>query len=122
MIYLTRDDVVSKCSRALGMSLVVRDEGLLQAAVGRPRASVFGEDAYPSAWDKAAALAHSIVTSHPFVDGNKRAGWTAAWLFLAVNGHPIPDVIDDDESERLVLGVASGLFDWQKLSERLRGI
>lgn len=122
MIYLTRDEVVEECSEALGMRLIVGDEGLLQAAVGRPQASAFGKDAYPTVWDKAAALMHSIATNHPFVDGNKRAAWTATWLFLGVNGHLMPTDYNVDDAEQLVLDVATGAMDWRKLAEELQAL
>jgi death-on-curing protein len=51
---------------------MVRDYELLEAAVMRPRQTVMGLDAYPSIHEKAAALTHSLIKNHPFVDGNKR--------------------------------------------------
>lgn len=117
--YLTRDEIVSACSKAIGITLIVGDEGLLQAAVARPQASAFGQDAYPTIWDKAAALMHSLATNHPFIDGNKRTAWVAAWTFLGINGHVLVPGYDVDAAERLVLDVATGLMDWQKLAERL---
>ncbi len=59
----------------------VRDIDMLLAAADRPRASVFGADAYPSLKEKAAVLLHSIARNHPFTDGNKRTGTVGA-LFL----------------------------------------
>jgi death-on-curing protein len=64
----------------------VRDMDLLEAAVGRPMQSVFGEDAYPTLPEKAAALLHSIARNHPFADGNKRTATVAALFMLRVNG------------------------------------
>lgn len=87
----------------------VRDLGLLDGAAARPRASVFGQDAYPSIASKAAALLHSIVRSHPLVDGNKRLGWLAAVVFLHINGHRVE--ANDDEAFDLVMSVAAGDLD-----------
>lgn len=64
----------------------VRDLGLLKAAVGRPQMSVMLEDAYSTIFDKAAALFHSIIKNHPFLDGNKRTSLFSAVLFLEYNG------------------------------------
>jgi death-on-curing protein len=64
----------------------VRDMGLLEAAVGRPMQTVFGEDAYPTPQEKAAALLHSLARNHPFADGNKRTATIAVIFMLAVNG------------------------------------
>lgn len=120
--FLDRDAVVAYCSLAIGLPLVVGDEGLLQAAIARPQASAFGHDAYPSVWDKAGALLHSLAANHPFVDGNKRSAWTAAWAFLGLNGHPLPDVYDVDFAEQLVLDAATGVIDWTKVAEGLHEI
>jgi death-on-curing protein len=67
----------------------LRDLGLLESAVARPHASFAGEDLYPDLWSKAAALMHSLIKNHPFVDGNKRTAITAAGIFLALNGHAL---------------------------------
>jgi len=66
-------------------ALVIAPEKL-KAAVMRPQMSVFGEDAYPSLAEKAAALLESIVIGHPFMDGNKRAAFGAMDAFLRLNG------------------------------------
>jgi len=64
----------------------VKDRGLLESAVGRPYQTVFGQDAYPDVTDKAVALFHSLVSNHPFHDGNKRTAVTALHHFLLANG------------------------------------
>jgi death on curing protein len=64
----------------------VRDMDLLEAAAGRPTQTVFGEDAYPTLPEKAAALLHSVARNHPFADGNKRTATLAALFMLLVNG------------------------------------
>ncbi|WP_280234746.1 type II toxin-antitoxin system death-on-curing family toxin [Nocardia cyriacigeorgica] len=89
----------------------VRDYGLLQSALARPQASVFGQDAYPDVWHKAAALMESIARNHGLVDGNKRLAWYAAWVFLHLNGHPLDVRFDVDAAERFVLEVCQGLLD-----------
>jgi death on curing protein len=63
-----------------------RDRGLLESAVNRPFQSAFGDDAYPDLITKAAALFHSLVANHCFVDGNKRTAVLALQHFLVVNG------------------------------------
>jgi prophage maintenance system killer protein len=59
---------------------------LLEAAAGRPMQSAFGQDAYPTPQEKAAALLHSIARNHPFADGNKRTATIAILFMLEVNG------------------------------------
>ncbi|MBE2182558.1 MAG: type II toxin-antitoxin system death-on-curing family toxin [Anaerolineae bacterium] len=67
----------------------VRDINLLEAAVQRPAASAFGEDAYPTLREKTAALLHSLARNHPFTDGNKRTAAVAAVFMFAVNGQHV---------------------------------
>ena len=67
----------------------VRDIDLLLAAADRPKASAFGEDAYPTLKEKAAVLLHSISRNHPFTDGNKRTGTIGALFLLAINGQTV---------------------------------
>jgi len=111
LYYLTERDVMTVLA-ATGQEVQVRDFGLLSSAVARPRASAFGEEAYPDPWVKAAAQLHSLTRNHPFTDGNKRAGWNSAWTFIEVNeiGRLSGD-FDVDAAERLVLAVASDVLD-----------
>lgn len=104
--HLTEGDLAALIDAELGGPQVVRDAGLLAAALARPRASVFGEPAYPTLTDQAAALLHSLVTSHPLVDGNKRVGLAAALLLLALNGVRLNAT--DDELFTSIMTVASG--------------
>ena len=98
---------------------MIRDPGLLAAAIARPQASVFGEDAYPTLADKAAALAHSLVTSHPLLDGNKRVGLVAVRLFYALNA--VTTRASQDEKVELIMAIADGtLRDVAKIAAVLR--
>jgi death-on-curing protein len=115
--YLTLEDLLGLVRR-LGLG-PVRDLGLLDAAVARPRSSSFGEDAYATVKLKAAALLHSIVTSHALVDGNKRLGWLATTVFLDVNREPVD--LGDDDAFRLVLDVAEGSIGVEDIVARLIG-
>lgn len=100
--YLDREDVLVAGSIAFGGELTVRDYGLLDAAVARPQATVFGVDAYPELWDKAAALLQSLARNHALVDGNKRTAWAAAWTFLHINGIELAVDFDVDRAENLM--------------------
>ena len=63
----------------------VRDEGLLDSALGKPQnLFAYGK---PSLFDLAASYAFGLVKNHPFIDGNKRAGFVVAVLFLELNGY-----------------------------------
>lgn len=96
----------------------VRDHGLLESAVARPRTSVFGEDAYPTLADKAAALLHSICKNHALVDGNKRLAWLATDVFLRINDVVIE--LADDDAFALVMGVADGSLGLGDVAEVLK--
>ena len=95
----------------------VRDAGLLDSAAHRPSTRLFGEDTYPSLFDKAAALIESIVRNHALVDGNKRTAWLAFCTFLDVNGAPVD--APDDEAYDLVLGIAEGRVELDEISASL---
>ncbi|HMG45381.1 MAG TPA: type II toxin-antitoxin system death-on-curing family toxin [Acidimicrobiales bacterium] len=89
VVHLTAGDLVLIAAPATGAPGVVRDYGLLDAAANRPRASAFGQDAYPSLHLKAAALLQSLLMNHPLVDGNKRLAWLATVVFYDLNGHEL---------------------------------
>jgi death-on-curing protein len=88
------------------MRLVVADPGLLASAVGRPAATVFGEDAYPDLITKVAALLESVVRNHALIDGNKRAGWAFAVVTLWLNDYELD--YDEDQAFEMVMSVAEG--------------
>lgn len=104
--YLDLDDLVNIARFVIGADVVIRDYGLLESAQARPRASVFGRDAYPTLHLKAAALMHSLARNHALVDGNKRLAWTACRTFLAINDLSI-DAPEDDRFD-FVIRVATG--------------
>ncbi|MFD8117363.1 type II toxin-antitoxin system death-on-curing family toxin [Streptomyces microflavus] len=119
MQFLNLPELLSLAQR-LGAA-EVRDYGLLESALARPQASVFGQDAYPDVWQKAAALMESLARNHGLVDGNKRIAWYATWVFLHLNGHPLDPRFDVDEAERFVLAVCQGALDMPKIAEQLPG-
>ena len=104
--YLDLEDLLAAAEAAVGGPAEIRDIGLLQAAAARPRATAFGEEAYADLDRKAAALLHSIVTSHPLVDGNKRFGWVAVRLFYRMNEADLQ--ADADEAFDVVVAIADG--------------
>jgi death on curing protein len=69
-----------------GEQVGVKSAALLDSAVMRPQATVFGEDAYPSIYEKAAALFESLGQNHPFQNANKRTAYAALQSFLKANG------------------------------------
>jgi death-on-curing protein len=121
-VYLDSEDVLAIAAAAVDdQDVVVRDLGLLESAVHRPSASMFGQEAYADLFDKAAALLQSLAVNHPFIDGNKRTAWTSCMVFLAMNEVQLrPDI---DAGERLVIAVSTGQMDEVKaISEALRDL
>lgn len=118
--YLDLEDLLAIAPDAVGQrEIVVRDYGLLEAAVARPRASAFGQDAYPDIHIKAAALLHSLVGNHALVDGNKRLAWLATFVFLDINGHRA--LAEQDDVVEFMVAVASGVLDnLEQIADQLR--
>ena len=82
----------------------LRDEGLLDSAINRPQQLFhYGK---PSLFDLAAEYAFGIVKNHPFLDGNKRAGFMAAYVFLGANGQDLE--APEDEAVLHMLALAAG--------------
>lgn len=109
MRYLTLPEVLELHRRLLAQSGGaggLRDLGALESAVAQPRMTFESADLYPSIPEKAAALGFSLISNHPFLDGNKRVGHAAMEAFLMLNGHEFSATVE--ESEQLVVGVASG--------------
>ena len=109
MIHLTTDEALHIARRTLGDGFILRDVGLLEAAVARPATSVGGTDAYPTVVEKAAALVHSAVRCHALVDGNKRVGLMLLIVFLGVNGRRL--TATNDEAYELIVSIAEGGLD-----------
>ncbi|MET9640306.1 type II toxin-antitoxin system death-on-curing family toxin [Streptomyces virginiae] len=100
-------DLAACACLAQGQPVELRAPGLLESAVHRPRARMFGTPAYEDPYEQAAALLHGIAANHPLVDGNKRTAWLAAATFLAVNGVDLADA-DQERAYDLVIDVAAG--------------
>jgi len=99
-----------------GGSLGVRDVGLLSSALARPQNQAgYGN---PSVFDLAAAYAFGIIRNHPFVDGNKRTGFLAAYVFLDLNGWDL--VPHEDEAVAAVMALAAGEMQEAAFSEWLK--
>lgn len=124
-VYLSVDQVLALLADlvgAFGGLSAIRDRGLLESALARPAVTFGGEDLYPDAAAKAAAIMHSLVLNHPFVDGNKRIAVATAELFLTINGYTL--TASDNELEEMTLSAAEGKVEVEALTiwfrQRLR--
>jgi len=99
-----------------GGSSGVRDIGLLKSAIERPFSGFGNEEFYPTVEEKSAALIESILTNHPFIDGNKRTGYVLMRLLLRQNKKDLK--ADQSEKYQFVIQIASGdirfpeILDW----------
>lgn len=83
----------------------VRDLGLIDSAVNRPRAALVGQEIYSDLSTKAAVLFFSLVKNHGFVDGNKRIGLAACIVFLRLNQHQLN--VANKEAVKAALHIAN---------------
>lgn len=104
--YLDLFHLLTLSGSLLGHEPEVRDIGLLESALARPRAAMLGVEAYPTIHLKAAALLDSVVNNHCLADGNERAGLVAVFVFYGLNGLDFD--APQDEIFDLVMAVADG--------------
>ena len=115
MNYLTLEDALQQAAIA---GFHVKDAGLLDSALARPKTTVFGEDAYPTMELKAAAMTHSVIKNHPMVDGNKRTSWFLLNAFLYINGFLLE--MTTDEGFEFTLGIATDQLTLEAAADIIR--
>lgn len=105
--WLTREAVLAIHAQLLarfGGSAGIREDNMLESALAKPRQlHAYGQ---PNVYEMAAAYAFGIVKNHPFVDGNKRAGFVAAYTFLGINGFDF--TAPEEEAVIFTRGLAAG--------------
>lgn len=114
VVYLTANDLYNINEEVTGKIPFVRDRYLLLSAERRPRMMVFGEEQFPTLYDKAAALLQSLAYHHLFVDGNKRTAIRAVEMFLESNG--LRATWQSREEYDFVLRVAQAQVDIPEIS------
>lgn len=114
VIYLTLEQILAihhDQVKTYGGSHGIRDLVLLESATQRPQASFMGEDLYPTIFDKAAALMHSLILNRPFIDGNKRTGTVSAAAMLHLSGFDLK--VSQEELVGAALGIEQ-ISNWLK--------
>lgn len=101
-----------------GGSAGIRDIGGLKSAIARPFQSFGGEDLYPTAFEKAAAIGESLIMNHPFVDGNKRTGYVLLETLLRIEGYKIS--ASDDKLYDFVIDISTGKLHFEQIVEWLK--
>ena len=107
-----------------GGAVGIRDSGLLESALGKPRnLEAYGD---PDACALAASYGYGISRNHPFLDGTKRTGFVAVELFLSLNGFQLD--ADDAQCVLTMLAVAEGSIteddfaDWLRANIRKKSV
>jgi len=119
--YLTTDEVLLIHERILdkfGGAGGLRDWGSLDSAVNRPRGTFEGRELYPDIFSKTAALGHSLVLNHSFIDGNKRTAWEAMHTFIEENGYSLRAV--HEEIVELVLRIEDKSLGVEQIADWLK--
>ncbi len=98
---------------SFGGSRGIRDKNALQAAISRPYQTFQDKELYPKPEDKASAILESIISNHPFVDGNKRIGYVLMRLILIENGMDI--TTSKEEKFEFILDVAKGKLKFEQI-------
>jgi death-on-curing protein len=117
MIYLSAEQILFIHARLIeetGGSHGVRDLGMLLSAIGRPQDSFDDQDLYSDLFSKTGALMESLICNHPFVDGNKRTGVTAAGLFLRRNGYRL--IANNADLVAITMKIAQSQIDLEELT------
>jgi death-on-curing protein len=114
IVIAIHDDMVEKYGGNSG----IRDLVLIQSAIARPQSSFQGEELYANIFDKAAALFHSIIFNHAFIDGNKRTAMVSTARFLSINEYTFD--VNDKEFVNFPLQVESNHLSIEKISEWLK--
>lgn len=96
----------------------IRDVGLIESSLHRPRAVVFGMETYPDLLEKAAALLHSLARNHALFDGNKRIAWASMVLFLRLNGRRVR--ANTTVNLEFMLACARGDLELEEMTDWLR--
>lgn len=121
MIKLTKEQVIkvhTSLISATGGTDGVRDSGLLDSALNAPFQTFDETDLYPSLLQKGARLGYSLITNHPFVDGNKRIGIHIMLIFLEINGVEVN--YTQEELIKIGLGLADGKMKYEELIQWLK--
>jgi death-on-curing protein len=122
-LFLTLDEVLQLHAESLqhfGGDDGIRDMGLIESAIAMPQQGFAGQYLHPDLAAMAAAYLFHLASNHGFVDGNKRVGARAAYVFLALNGCEVDFPLD--QTEQLVLGVAKGEITKEQVTTFIRDL
>lgn len=118
MRYLTAEEIIALNDLIIKKSSPdemsgVKEPTLLDSAIQRPRQSAFGEDAYPSIFEKASALFESIAKNHCFHNANKRTAFICMLQFLSYNDYTFS--MPEKEAEDFVVDVVNHEYNFDQI-------
>ena len=101
-----------------GGSYGVRDDNLLESAIGQPQATLKSEYLHKNIYEMASAYGYHLCNNHPFIDGNKRISLITMYIFLYVNGYELK--MDEKEIYLLIMGVANNSISKEELTDYIK--
>ena len=113
--YLDLEDAIQLVG---AVGFFVKDLGLLDSALARPKTSIFGEDAYTTLELKGASVMHSVIKNHPMIDGNKRTAWILMVTFMALNGLDVE--MTTETGMMLAIGLATDELTLDQAAELIK--
>lgn len=122
MTYLSKEEILQIHSHVIdetGGIHGVRDHHAILSIEITPKQRVFGKELYSSLFSKAAVYARDITMNHPFIDGNKRTGMTAAFVFLEYNGYV--STAKEGEIQTFSLSIIEDKLSIKKITDWFRG-
>ncbi len=123
VIYLTTNQVIAINTVQIRLyspaePTGVKDPKLLDSALNRPKQSVFGSDAYPTIYEKAAALFESIAKKHAFHNANKRTALASLIVFLKINHHLWTMGIEEEQD--FIVDVVNHKFTFEEIVSTIK--
>ena len=95
----------------------IRDEDQLESAILKPYTSAFGEDVYPTVFNKASALLEALLSLHAFADGNKRTAWHSTEKALDNKGYKLN--LHYDDARPMLVNIIENKVDNEEISKWL---
>ncbi len=109
IILILHNKSIEKYGGAYG----IRDQGLMESAIARPYQTFGGTELYPTFFEKAAAIAESLIINHPFVDGNKRTGFLAMIAMLEIGKLDL--IATEEVAYEATISISTGQLNFEQI-------
>ncbi|ASN06778.1 type II toxin-antitoxin system death-on-curing family toxin [Virgibacillus necropolis] len=123
IIYLTTNQVIAINTLQINIyspkeQVGVKEPGLLDSALNRPKQTIFGDDAYPTVYEKAAALVESLSMNHTFFNANKRTALASLIIFLKLNNYKW--IMDVEKEQDFLVDIVNHAYSFQQIVSLIR--